>query len=123
METRNFTERFNFLVGDNRMEFSKKTGLPYTTVTNIQKGTEPGIKVVMKILKSLPDLSAEWLLRGTEPVLIDLTKEDSEEVARMKAGLSSLCMKYEMLERMYVEKCIELQTLKNGINEQKTKTD
>ena len=112
METRNFTERFNFLVGDSRMNFSKKTGIPYTTITNIQRGTEPGVAIIESVLKSLPDLSAEWLLRGTEPILIDGTKEDAGKIAILKDEYKRLKQKYELLREMYIEKCMELQTLK-----------
>ena len=123
MDTKDFTDRFNILVGDNRMQFSKKTDIPYTTIANIQKGTEPRIGVVMEILKSMPDLSAEWLLRGTGQAF---EKRDENAAGKLLIALAELKgqkMKYEALKEMYIEKCMELKTLKALQNELKAETD
>lgn len=112
MEIKDFTERFNLLTVD-RMKFSKRTGIPYTTISNIQKGTEPKVGVVMKILEAFPNLSAEWLLRGIKPIRKDM---DSDEVIMLKDELSRLSAKYEILEEMYCKKSMELQTLKERID-------
>ena len=110
MKIDDFTRRFNELVGDNRMEFSFKTLIPYTTVTNVQKGTEPRLSVLLSVLQSYPELSAEWLLRGIEPKYINegQEKEESQEVKSLKAELEQLKGKYNLLKEMYDDKCAEL---------------
>jgi hypothetical protein len=110
MKIDDFTRRFNELVGDNRMEFSFKTLIPYTTVTNIQKGTEPRLGAVLSVLNAYPRLSAEWLLRGVEPKFMNdgQEKEDSQEVKSLKAELEQLKGKYNLLKEMYDDKCAEL---------------
>lgn len=123
MDMEGFTDRFNSLVGSNRMQFSKKTDIPYTTIANIQKGTEPRIGVVMEILKSMPDLSAEWLLRGTGQAF---EKRDENAAGKLLIALAELKgqkMKYEALKEMYIEKCMELKTLKAKEHEREAKTD
>lgn len=108
MNKDDFTKRFNILVGENRMQFSFNTLIPYSTVSNIQKGTEPKVGMVMSILESLPDLSAEWLMRGTLPMYKSEVPEETVEVKRLKAELEQLKGKYALLKEMYDDKCAEL---------------
>ena len=43
---------------------SKKINVPQTTLSNCANGTEPRMSLLVSILTGLPNLSAEWLMRG-----------------------------------------------------------
>lgn len=62
MKLEKFTERFNEMVGDNRSDFSFRTLIPYTTITNVMKGTDPRVSMILAILEAVPEISAEWLI-------------------------------------------------------------
>lgn len=59
------------------LAFSKTIGVPQTTLNQQLKGrsdkknTSISISVVALILNAYPMLSAEWLLRGKEPMMIE----------------------------------------------------
>ena len=59
------------------LAFSKTIGVPQTTLNQQLKGrsdrknTQISISVVALILESYPMLSAEWLLRGKEPMMVE----------------------------------------------------
>ena len=61
------------------LAFSKTIGVPQTTLNQQLKGraekknSSISVSVLALILASYPMLSAEWLLRGKEPMLIEPT--------------------------------------------------
>ena len=58
------------------LAFSKEIGIPQTTLNQQLKGrsnktnTTVSINTVALILKAYPTLSAEWIMRGTDPMMI-----------------------------------------------------
>lgn len=59
------------------LAFSKEIGIPQTTLNQQLKGrnnktnTTVSINTVALILQAYPNLSAEWIMRGTEPMTIE----------------------------------------------------
>lgn len=62
------SERLKFLIKSNyssRRDFATKVGINNNTVNNIiNNNNSPNHSVVYKILKAIPELSAEWFIRG-----------------------------------------------------------
>lgn len=62
------------------LAFSKEIGIPQTTLNqqlkgrNNQKTTTVSINTVALILEAYPNLSAEWIMRGTEPMMMTRTE-------------------------------------------------
>lgn len=62
--------------GYNVRSFSKKIGMPQTTLNNyILKKRSLSFEVIDKIINSFEDISAEWLLRG-EGSMYRITEDD-----------------------------------------------
>ena len=65
-----FTERFAYLVEEltngNMSEFSKRTGISYTSVNEHYKGikTNPKISFLNKLINSFENINTEWLVTG-----------------------------------------------------------
>lgn len=118
MKLEEFTERFNEMVGDNRSDFSFRTLIPYTTITNVMKGTDPRVSMILAILEAVPEISAEWLMRGKgEMVLADdkQTGVTVEELMEMNMQLQHAREELEILNRMYDKKCAENEELRSKI--------
>ncbi len=52
----------------NVASLAKAIGVAKTTLNNCVNGTEPRASLLAAILNGLPDLSAEWLMRGEGPM-------------------------------------------------------
>lgn len=118
MKLEEFTERFNEMVGDNRSDFSFRTLIPYTTITNVMKGTDPRVSMILAILEAVPEISAEWLMRGKGEMVLEDDKQTGvtvEELMEMKMLLQHAREELEILGRMYDKKCAENEELRSKI--------
>lgn len=110
MELKEFTERFNQIVGKNRSDFSFKVLVPYTTISNVQKGTDPRVSLILNILEACPEISAEWLMRGKGKMNV----VEEEETAQNEE-LVALRERYKTLQAMYDDKCVECAKLRADV--------
>lgn len=118
MKLEDFTKRFNELVGENRSDFSFRTLIPYTTITNVMKGTEPRISMILAILEAIPEISAEWLMRGNGNMLLSDEKQTGctiEDIMKLKEQLQNAQEELDILSRMYDKKCAENEELRSKI--------
>lgn len=62
---------FRKLKGLSQQAFAERCGLEQGNVSQMEKGTEPKQSNITKLVAGFPDLSPEWLLLGTGPMLRD----------------------------------------------------
>lgn len=55
----------------NKAEFFKNLGVTYSNFNGVNKSKPLRTDILIKILSEIPDLSAEWLLRGTGDMFIN----------------------------------------------------
>lgn len=64
--------------------FARKCGLVQNTLNNNLNGVrKPTYEMVEKILNANPDLSAEWLTRGKEPMLLSEVTDIDKQAERL----------------------------------------
>ncbi len=76
----------------------KRCGVPYSTFRASRlRRSNPQMKTIACVLRSCPEIEARWLVLGTGEMLVSVkedqssqTKQDSEEVARLKAQVEKL---------------------------------
>lgn len=59
------------LKGLSQQAFAERCGLEQGNISQMEKGTEPKQSNVTKLIAGFPDLSPDWLLLGTGPMLRD----------------------------------------------------
>ena len=65
--------------------FAKRIGVTQSVIASMfKRETEPSAKVIVNILHSFPEISAEWLLRGTGPMLLSDSREVRSENSNNK---------------------------------------
>lgn len=55
----------------NKADFFKNLGVTYSNFNGVNKSKPLRTDILIKILSEIPDLSAEWLLRGTGDMFIN----------------------------------------------------
>ena len=98
------------MVGKNRSDFSFKVLVPYTTISNVQKGTDPRVSLILNILEACPDISAEWLMRGKGKMNVGEEEKKTRDLELVK-----LTEQYKTLQIMYDDKCIECARLRADV--------
>lgn len=87
-------KEFRKFKGLSQEAFAERCGLEQGNITQMERGTDPKSSNAAKIIGAYPDLSSDWLLLGTGPMLRDgraLTPRVVEEPARVSAaGLLAL---------------------------------
>lgn len=82
------SDRLALLINDeykSERDFARKVGLNQKTVNNIVNNqNSPNHSVVAKILKSIPNLSAEWLIRGEGPMWKEGPAPETQEPTTTK---------------------------------------
>lgn len=76
----------------------KRCGVPYATFRSSRlRRSNPQMKSIACVLRTCPEIDARWLILGTGEMLVPAkedqtlaTKQDSEEVARLKAQVEKL---------------------------------
>lgn len=64
-----------------KKDFADKIGIAPTSLQNIlSKTSTPNSKILYKFLQSYPNVSAEWLLRGIEPMLLNLVVNENTTI-------------------------------------------
>ena len=77
---------------------SKKAGMNQTTLNRQLNGTNGlSVECLVSILQAFEGLSAEWLLRGTEPM--ELTNHVDEEIMKWRLAYSDLALENNQLKR------------------------
>ena len=103
MET-TVVQRFNCYLKSKRMSitaFCRESGLKQTTVNYQLNGTASlSVDTLSALIRTFPTLSAEWLLRGTEPIELSESTPDTElqavcldqakEIYRLKQRIAEL---------------------------------
>lgn len=84
MIEKTLTERFKELISTKSasvLDFSRLIGVAQTTL-NSQLSSAKGIStsVILLTLDAFPDVSAEWLLRGKEEMIVASSQESTEKV-------------------------------------------
>ena len=74
--------------------FSASIGIPESTLKqqlNGKEGKGRGVQmaVITAVLSTYPNLSAEWLMRGKEPMLLEKSQENSENLYQTNTELLS----------------------------------
>lgn len=91
-------QRVNYIIdnSDKTKNFvANEIGMSTTTVWRQLKGEQAlSAKLIEGILKSYPDVSAEWLLRGKGDMKFCVNEKDADSDSTWKA-------KYEELEKRY----------------------
>lgn len=65
--------------------FAKRIGVTQSVIASMfKRETEPSAKVIVNILHSFPEISAEWLLRGLGPMLLSDSREVRSENSNNK---------------------------------------
>lgn len=85
----NITDRLNQLVDNSlyksRRALASAAGIPQVTFNDNIRGTsEPRFSTLAAILSALPNVSAEWLMRGTGEMFLSENKEGGEKPSSNK---------------------------------------
>ena len=97
---------------DSVYAFSKQIKVAQTTLSEyLNNGKRVSFTIIRAILEAYPDVSAEWLLRGTgescfieERDIIDTpTEQDDEALISAKATITRLNMENETLKKQIIE--------------------
>jgi transcriptional regulator with XRE-family HTH domain len=97
---------------DSVYAFSKQIKVAQTTLSEyLNNGKRVSFTIIRAILEAYPDVSAEWLLRGTgescfieERDIIDTpTAQDDEALISAKATITRLNMENETLKKQIIE--------------------
>lgn len=108
-------QRIMYLIGikaDSVYAFSKQINVAQTTLSEyLNNGKRVSFTIIRAILEAYPDVSAEWLLRGTgescfieERDIIDTpTAQDDEALISAKATITRLNMENETLKKQIIE--------------------
>ena len=114
-----------------KKEFANQIGIAQTTLHNfLNHISEPNSKILVAILEKFPDLSAEWLLRGIEPMFntknrISIPDSVNEPSAVYNTeGVGELKIDIVETERQLYERIIKAkdETIEILKNELKNKT-
>lgn len=74
--------------------WAKELDIPYTTLSEFLRGSEPRYSTIKAILDGNPYLSAEWLMRGTGEMLLkekaDNPSSEKDELEKIKAELNQM---------------------------------
>lgn len=75
---------FDFLEykGIKKVDFFEATGIEPSNFKGKNKTSQPGGDMLVKILTSYPELSANWLMTGRGEMLIEPTKENGENFSK-----------------------------------------
>ena len=108
--------------------FAIKCGLNQPTLDRMLKGINAlNLNCVSSILKSFPDVSAEWLMRGTGPMLLSLVpNQDGERINKLVNTIATLQDTIEQNQTRSLHSQSESSNLKHNSQrnkyEQATKT-
>lgn len=82
LENQTVRERIRLIIsstGLNDNAFAKKINITQSVIASMfRRETEPSVKIIICILKTFPNISAEWLMRGTGDMLLKGDKEKTE---------------------------------------------
>lgn len=77
--------------GSNPTQLAKMYNLNQKTVHNqINENTQLSASIILLILKTYPDISAEWLLRGTGSMIVSENTEFSEKLSDGSENYSTI---------------------------------
>lgn len=87
----------NYLNVDSFRGFAKKIDISYSKFQSYQRGSQPGIDVLDKIISIYPEVNAEWLVTGKGKMLkeSDINSDDdidilTEVITNQKQEISDL---------------------------------
>ena len=84
-------ETLKNLSGLSTRAFAIKCGLNQPTLDRMLKGINAlNLNCVTAILKSFPDVSAEWLLRGTGPIFLSDSTQSNEKAYSLIDTITTL---------------------------------
>ena len=108
---KNFTDRFNKIIdqqaGGNKLQFSKQTGIPYTTVVENSNGKKKDPKLSM--LVKIPNVNAEWLLTGSgvESIQKEVDSTSLQELHQQVERINALEVKLDALNVLILKQMVQ----------------
>lgn len=98
-------QRIKAYLGDNKISiasFAKEIGMSQTTVNRqVSGGQALSSKVVEEFLRTFPDVSAEWLMRGRGEMFVDSDGQEKSLPSSTNIETDIWRIRYEELDKRY----------------------